>query len=68
MARVGGTPLTVPLTLVDAETASEWDFTGKAMAGALGGKQLNKIAVLNDYWFDWQAYNPKTQVYELGNR
>jgi hypothetical protein len=57
-----------PLTLVDAETASEWDFTGKAIAGALSGKQLNKIAVLNDYWFDWQAYNPKTQVYELGNR
>lgn len=56
------------LTLVDAETGSEWDFTGKATGGQLGGRQLKKIAVLNDYWFDWETYNPKTLVYELGNR
>ena len=61
-------PNTTALTLVDAETASEWDFTGKATGGALSGKQLKKIAVLNDYWFDWQTYNPKTSVYELANR
>lgn len=54
--------------LVDAETASEWDFSGKAVAGPLSGKQLTKIAVLNDYWFDWKAYNPKTTIYELGSR
>ncbi len=61
-------PKVTPLTLVDAETGSEWDFTGKAIAGPLNGKQLKKVAVLNDYWFDWQTYNPKTTVYELGNR
>jgi len=61
-------PNSVSLTLVDAETASEWDFTGKAIGGPLKGKQLKKVAVLNDYWFDWQTYNPKTLVYELGNR
>lgn len=61
-------PNTSPLTLVDAETASEWDFTGKAIGGALSGKQLKKVAVLNDYWFDWQTYNPKTLIYELGSR
>ena len=55
-------------TLVDAETGSEWDFMGRAISGALNGKQLNKVAVLNDYWFDWQTYHPKTLVYELGNR
>jgi hypothetical protein len=54
--------------LVDAETASEWDFTGKAVAGPLSGKELKKIGVLNDYWFDWKAYNPKTTVYDLGSR
>jgi Protein of unknown function (DUF3179) len=52
--------------LVDAETASEWDFTGKAVAGKLSGKQLQKVFVLNDYWFDWKTYNPKTTVYDLG--
>ena len=57
-----------PLRLVDAETGSEWDFTGKATAGPLAGRQLKKIPVLNDYWFDWQTYNPKTMIYQLGNR
>ncbi len=54
--------------LVDAETGSEWDFTGKAVAGPLNGRQLEKIPVLNDYWFDWKAYNPNTRVYDLGSR
>jgi Protein of unknown function (DUF3179) len=54
--------------LVDAETTSEWDFTGKAVTGQLSGRQLKKIFVLNDYWFDWKAYNPKTSVYDLGGR
>ncbi len=57
-----------PLTMVDAETGSEWDFRGRALSGPLKGKQLTKVAVLNDYWFDWQTYHPKTLVYELGNR
>jgi hypothetical protein len=56
------------LTLVDAETGSEWDFSGKGTKGQLSGKQLKKITILNDYWFDWVTYNPKTLVYELGNR
>ena len=61
-------PGAVPLRLTDAETASEWDFTGKAIGGQLKGRQLNKIPVLNDYWFDWKTYNPNTTVYQLGNR
>lgn len=56
------------LTLVDAETGSEWDFTGGATAGQSRGKQLKKVAILNDYWFDWMSYNPRTLVYQLGNR
>ena len=56
------------LALVDAQTGSEWDFTGKAISGPLSGQQLKTIAILNDYWFDWKAYNPKTIVYDLGGR
>jgi hypothetical protein len=61
-------PQTSPLVLVDAETGSEWDFTGKATSGVLVGQQLKKVALLNDYWFDWKAYNPSTTIYQLGSR
>jgi hypothetical protein len=54
--------------LVDAETGSVWDFSGKAIKGELAGKELKKIFVLKDYWFDWKTYNPNTMVYQLGNR
>lgn len=58
-----------PSTLfVDAETGSSWDFSGRALAGPLKDKQLTKLPVLNDYWFDWQTYHPNTLVYDLGNR
>lgn len=53
--------------LVDAETGSVWDFTGKAIGGELVGKQLTKIPVLKDYWFDWKTYNPNTKIYNLGD-
>lgn len=57
-----------PLALVDAETGSEWDFAGRATAGPLAGSQLKRVPVLNDYWFDWKAYNPQTALYMLGDR
>ncbi len=56
------------LELVDAQTGSVWDFSGKAIGGELAGKQLVKIQALKDYWFDWKTYNPNTTVYNLGNR
>ena len=61
-------PGTAGLAIVDAETGSEWDFAGKAIGGPLSGRQLKKVAVLNDYWFDWKTYRPETLVYKLGNR
>jgi hypothetical protein len=57
-----------PLRIVDAETGSEWDFTGTATGGALTGRSLRKLGVLKDYWFDWKAYHPDTTVYLLGER
>ena len=56
-------PNTRPIRLVDAETSSEWDFTGKAVGGKYLGRELKKIYSLHDYWFDWKAYNPDTAVY-----
>ena len=54
------------LSLFDAETQSDWDFSGKAVNGQLSGRQLKKIPVLIDYWFDWKNYHAKTALYELG--
>ena len=54
--------------IVDAETGSTWDFSGKAVSGELAGKQLKKIDVIKDYWFDWKTYHPETQLYTLGSR
>jgi uncharacterized protein DUF3179 len=54
--------------LVDAETGSTWNFEGKAVAGPLAGRELKKVSVLEDYWFDWRIYHPDTAVYEIGPR
>ena len=56
------------LELIDAETGATWDFTGKAVSGQSAGKQLKRVPLLKDYWFDWKIYNPKTSVYLLGER
>ena len=61
-------PNTSTFAMVDAETGGEWDFTGKATGGQLSGRQLKEVSILNDYWFDWMTYNPKTLVYKLGDR
>ena len=63
-----GKPAATPLRLVDSATGSEWDFAGAAVAGPLAGNRLTKVAVLNDYWFDWKLYHPDTAVYLLGPR
>jgi hypothetical protein len=49
--------------LVDAGTGSVWDFTGKAISGQLAGRQLRKIKMFSDYWFDWKTYHPNTSIY-----
>jgi hypothetical protein len=53
-------------TLLDAETGSEWDFTGAALSGALAGRRLERIQPIKDYWFDWKTYHPDTGVYLIG--
>ena len=54
------------LQLIDAESGSTWNFEGKAIAGPLAGRQLKKLFVLEDYWFDWRIYNPDTAIYDIG--
>ena len=54
------------LQLIDAETGSTWNFEGKATTGPLSGRELKKVFVLEDYWFDWRIYHPDTTIYTLG--
>jgi len=54
-------------TLLDAQTGSEWDFTGTALVGELSGRKLGRLRPLKDYWFDWKTYHPDTAVYTLGD-
>jgi Protein of unknown function (DUF3179) len=61
-------PDSAPLEMVDAETGTTWNFTGRATAGPLAGRALRKLPALKDYWFDWKLYNPQTTVYTLGSR
>ncbi len=51
-------------TLVDATTASQWNFQGCATSGPALGKCLDRIPALKDYWFDWRNYHPDTTVYK----
>jgi len=55
-----------PLHLVDVETNSTWNFEGRAIAGPLAGRQLKKVSILEDYWFDWRNYHPDTTIYSIG--
>jgi hypothetical protein len=53
--------------LID-DKGTEWDFSGTALSGESAGKQLTRIPVVNEYWFDWKTYNPKTLLYALGEK
>ena len=55
------------LTLMDAETGSRWNFSGKAVRGPLAGTSLPRLQTVLDYWFDWRQHNPDAPVYMRGN-
>lgn len=58
---------TLPWALTDGETGSSWSFAGLAESGPLAGRRLETHYLLPDYWFDWQTYHPRTQVYDLAS-
>ena len=52
---------TEPPMFIDAQTGSKWDFTGRAVSGPLQGKELKRVFLLKDYWFDWKYIIPQRQ-------
>ena len=57
---------TVPIVLVDAETKSEWDFSGLAVSGELAGTRLRQLQIYADYWFDWKKFHPEGTLFAAG--
>ncbi len=51
-----------PFRLADVNTGSEWTFAGVAVSGPLEGRRLERLPFLEEYWFDWKAYHPATDV------
>lgn len=50
--------------LVDATTASEWNFQGCAVSGPSRGICLERLPVIKDFWFDWRNYHSDTTIYK----
>lgn len=50
-------------TMMDAATASLWNFRGCAVFGPARGKCLPRVSILKDYWFDWREYHPDTLIF-----
>ncbi len=56
-------PLDEDGRFTDAETGSTWDVFGRAVAGELGGSQLEPIDHRNEFWFAWSAFFGDGEVY-----
>jgi len=47
----------------DRQTGTLWDsVTGRAVAGALGGEQLDRLETRRSYWFIWATFHPQTEI------
>ncbi len=44
--------------IIDEETGSRWDATGKAISGPLEGATLDPVPAVQHFWFSWTAFQP----------
>ncbi|MCB9137119.1 MAG: DUF3179 domain-containing protein [Caldilineaceae bacterium] len=51
-------------TFTDAETGSAWTITGEATDGPLQGKTLKMISAFEHFWFAWNAFFPRSEIYQ----
>ncbi len=52
-------------TLIDKVTNSELNFEGKFIKGQLQDIQLKRLPMDQGFWFEWVAFHPETEVYQL---
>lgn len=46
--------------IIDVQTRSVWDATGKALEGNLQGAQMKEYFGIYAFWFVWAAFNPES--------
>ena len=51
--------------ILDLQTGSEWNYDGMAVSGEYEGKSLNRLAFNPGFWFEWVAFHPHTEVFEV---
>lgn len=51
------------LQLVDDETGSTWDITGRAVDGPMAGASLSFVTSFISEWYGWVGYHPETELY-----
>jgi hypothetical protein len=49
--------------IIDAQTGSVWDVTGRAVDGPLAGTVLTPVNHGNHFWFAWAAFVPNTAIW-----
>ncbi len=47
----------------DAQTGTQWNFQGCAVAGSDTGHCLEPVRMIKDYWFDWKNYHAQTTIF-----
>jgi thiol-disulfide isomerase/thioredoxin len=52
--------------IVDEQSGTEWDVLGRAVEGALAGRELTPVVSINHFWFSWAAFKPETRIYSVG--
>lgn len=48
--------------IVDEQSGSEWDITGRALSGSMEGTQLEVLPHANHFWFAFQAFYPNVDI------
>ena len=51
----------------DTNTKTYWDITGKHLNGSIK-KDLEKIAISDEYWFSWKKFHPKSKLLRLNSK
>jgi len=52
-------------TLIDRATGSQLNLEGKFTNGPLENKALQRISMDPGFWFEWIAFHPETEIYQL---
>jgi len=49
--------------IIDEQTGSTWDVTGRAIGGPLAGAELEPTGHGDHFWFAWAAFVPHTSIW-----